>query len=193
LRVLWCDFLQEFKDTIRYIEQIRPKAEGYGICRIVPPPSWKPPCPLKQKDRWETSEFITRVQKVNKLQNRDASRKMSKAHSHLRKKRRRCSRMGVECVGGSGKNFEQGEPGFGFEPGPEFTLDAFQRYADDFKAQYFRPENCTESGVERAGSYEKWEPSVEAIEGEYWRVVEKPTEEIEVWHSEPELYPLSAH
>ena len=92
---------------------------------------------------------------------------------------------------GSGKNFEQGEAGFGFEPGPEFTLDAFQRYADDFKAQYFRSDNCTESGVERVGSNEKWEPSVEAIEGEYWRVVEKPTEEIEVRCSEHALRPLS--
>ncbi|MCD9638193.1 hypothetical protein HAX54_022014, partial [Datura stramonium] len=57
---------------------------------------------------------------------------------------------------------------FGFEPGPEFTLDAFQKYADDFKAQYFRQNDG------------QCEPSLENIEGEYWRMVEKPTEEIEV-------------
>ncbi|XP_074311385.1 putative lysine-specific demethylase JMJ16 [Silene latifolia] len=160
---------EEFKDTIRYIEKIRPKAEQYGICRIIPPASWKPPCRLKEKELWEMSKFTTRVQKVDKLQNRDASKKLLKGH--MRKKRRRCSRMGMECAPGGGKTSEPGETEFGFEPGPDFTLDEFQRYADDFKAQFFGNENCAD---------EKLEPSLEAIEGEYWRVVEKPTEEIEV-------------
>lgn len=88
--------------------------------------------------------------------------------------------MDVEFGPGNGKTFENGEAGFGFEPGPDFTLDEFQRYADAFKAQYFSSENLTDSGTERANSTDKWEPSVENIEGEYWRVVEKPTEEIEV-------------
>lgn len=82
--------------------------------------------------------------------------------------------MDVEFGSGNGKTSEPGEAEFGFEPGPEFTLDEFQRYADTFKVQYFRSENCTDSGVEN------WEPSVDNIEGEYWRVVEKPTKEIEV-------------
>lgn len=71
---------------------------------------------------------------------------------------------------------------FGFEPGSEFTLDAFQKYADDFKAQYFcKSINSSDSGGN--GSMlqgHDWKPSVENIEGEYWRMVEKPTEEIEV-------------
>ena len=58
---------QEFKDTLKYIESIRSTAEPYGICRIVPPPSWKPPCLLKEKNIWECSKFCTRVQKVDKL------------------------------------------------------------------------------------------------------------------------------
>ncbi|XP_074263741.1 putative lysine-specific demethylase JMJ16 [Silene latifolia] len=169
---------EEFKDTIGYIEKIRPKAEQYGICRIVPPPSWKPPCQLKEKDVWEKSKFSTRVQRVDKLQNRDASKKLLK--SHVRKKRRRCSRMGMDCGAGSGNTLEPGGAGFGFEPGPEFTLDEFQRYADDFKAQYFRNENGTDAGSDLGKVTAKWEPSVEVIEGEYWRVVEKPSEEIEV-------------
>lgn len=71
------------------------------------------------------------------------------------------------------------EAGFGFEPGPEFTLDAFQKYADDFKAQYFRKNaNVADSGGNL--DMEQWEPTLENIEGEYWRLVEKPTEEIEV-------------
>lgn len=77
---------------------------------------------------------------------------------------------------------------FGFEPGPEFTLDAFQRYANDFKAQYFRNDHSSsEMGGNDTTVEEQWQPSVETIEGEYWRMVEKPTEEIEV---EPIVYYL---
>ncbi|XP_057540084.1 putative lysine-specific demethylase JMJ16 isoform X1 [Amaranthus tricolor] len=170
---------EEFKDTIRFIEKIRPKAERYGICRIIPPPTWNPPCPLKEKHIWEKAKFGTRVQKVDKLQNRDASRKQSKVHTQARKKRR-CVRMGVECGPGNGNAFELGEPGFGFEPGPDFTLDEFQRYANAFKSQYFRSVNSTDSVIEEAKSTDCWEPLAKDIEGEYWRVVEKPTEEIEV-------------
>lgn len=71
---------------------------------------------------------------------------------------------------------------FGFEPGSEFTLDAFEKYAHDFKAQYFRTENnSSDLGGNCSMLHGKdWQPSVENIEGEYWRMVEKPTEEIEV-------------
>ncbi|KAM7250286.1 hypothetical protein ACFE04_022169 [Oxalis oulophora] len=155
---------EEFEDTLKYIASIRPNAEPYGICRIVPPSSWKPPCPLKDnKTIWENSKFLTRVQRVDKLQNRDSVKKMSKVHNSMRKKRR-CMRMAVDCGtdGGIVANNE-----FGFEPGPEFTLNSFQKYADEFKAQYF-------------SKTDNWEPSTENIEGEYWRIVEKATEQIEV-------------
>lgn len=40
------------------------------------------------------------------------------------------------------------EDGFGFEPGPRFTLKEFQKYADDFKNQYFRKnESSTDTGA----------------------------------------------
>ncbi|XP_050381077.1 putative lysine-specific demethylase JMJ16 [Argentina anserina] len=175
---------EEFKDTLKYIASIRPKAEPYGICRIVPPSSWRPPCPLKEKNVWETSKFATRVQRVDKLQNRNSMRKIPKSQNHMKKKRRRCTRMGADCPGG-GRGF--GDDGnceaerFGFEPGPEFTLGAFEKYADDFKNQYFsKNEHVTGIGGHLSEVKERWEPSVENIEGEYWRMVEKPTEEIEV-------------
>ncbi|GMG99575.1 hypothetical protein Nepgr_001415 [Nepenthes gracilis] len=172
---------KEFQDPIKYITMIRPEAEPYGICRIVPPPSWKPPCRLKEKCLWESSRFATRIQRVDKLQNRVPTRKLLKIRNHMRKKRRRCSRMGVDCGPDSATMLDLGEAGFGFEPGPEFTLDAFQRYADDFKAQYFRRiDNNQYSGSDFTKIPEKLEPSIEAIEGEYWRIVKKPTEEIEV-------------
>ncbi|KAL3644975.1 hypothetical protein CASFOL_010155 [Castilleja foliolosa] len=56
---------EEFKDTLKYIAKIRPKAEGYGICRIVPPPSWRLPPSLLEDDK--ASKFTTRVQKIDRL------------------------------------------------------------------------------------------------------------------------------
>ncbi|KAL9264711.1 putative lysine-specific demethylase JMJ16 [Drosera capensis] len=172
---------EEFQDPIKYIEQIRPKAEAYGICRIIPPPSWKPTCLLKEKSIWEHSKFSTRIQRVDKLQNRGPTGILSKLRDHLRKKRRRCSGIGEFCRPSVANLLVPVEAEFGFEPGPEFSLEAFQRYAEDFKVQYFRKaeENlCT--GINSTQLPEKWEPSVETLEGEYWRMVEKPTEEIEV-------------
>ncbi|KAJ9185794.1 hypothetical protein P3X46_005385 [Hevea brasiliensis] len=176
---------EEFEDTMKYIASIRPKAEPYGICRIVPPPSWKPPCPLKEKSIWEGSTFATRVQRVDKLQNRASMKKMSKLYNHTRKKRRRCMRMAVHCGADIGNVSGYNDAGvceaecFGFGPGPEFTLYTFQKYADDFTAQYFR-KNDMNKGGNMAVLHDKWEPTVENIEGEYWRIVEKATEEIEV-------------
>lgn len=167
---------EEFEDTLEYIASIREKAEAYGICRIIPPSSWKPPCPLKEKTVWESSTFATRIQRVDQLQNRDSLRKMCGPNYYKKKKRRRCTKAGVdhETHGLVPAEPVVQEADFGFEPGPRFTLDDFKKYADDFKTQYFRKHE--------GGSIfpDRWEPSIENIEGEYWRMVEKPTEEIEV-------------
>ncbi|KAL5566870.1 hypothetical protein UlMin_030034 [Ulmus minor] len=166
---------EEFEDTLRYIASIRPKAEACGICRIVPPPSWKPPCPLKEKNIWGCSKFSTRVQRIDKLQNRYSLRKV--INNQMKRKRRRCARMGPDSVASGDAGCQDAET-FGFEPGPEFTLETFEKYADDFKTQYFsRNENIADMGVDLTAVSQ---PSVENIEGEYWRMVEKPTEEIEV-------------
>ncbi|XVF57084.1 hypothetical protein PTKIN_Ptkin06aG0175500 [Pterospermum kingtungense] len=117
---------EEFEDTLKYIASIRPRAEQYGICRIVPLPSWKPPCPLKEKNMWENSRFATCVQRIVVLQNRTSLRKMSKVSGNMRRKRRRCLRMAVECGSGSGSLSRSADVGFcevesfGFEPGLEY-------------------------------------------------------------------------
>ncbi|KAI3750780.1 hypothetical protein L2E82_21598 [Cichorium intybus] len=160
---------KEFENTLNYIESIRDKAESYGICRIVPPSSWKPPCPLKEKTVWKTSMFSTRIQRVDKLQNRESMSKLSRTNHHKKKRRRRCTKTVVDQDYGCSNSDD-----FGFEPGPSFTLEGFKKYADDFKKQYFR-KNTDDSDIKSS-----WEPSIENIEGEYWRMVEKPTEEIEV-------------
>ncbi|OEL13556.1 Lysine-specific demethylase JMJ703 [Dichanthelium oligosanthes] len=156
---------EEFQDTLKYIESIRPMAEPYGICRIVPPASWKPPCLLKEKNIWECSKFSTRVQKVDKLQNRKSSKKSRRGG--MMKKRRKL--LETEEINHNQIAMQLNQERFGFEPGPEFTLQMFQKYADDFSDQYFMKDKCRDSP-----------PSVEDIEGEYWRIVERPTEEIEV-------------
>lgn len=119
-------------------------------------------------------------------------RKMSRIQNQTRRKRQKCMGTGIDFKLGTGDVldtedvFGVGQVGscdgetFGFEPGPEFTLDAFQKYADDFRAQYFSKNGNVDSKGNMTISQELWEPSVENIEGEYWRIVEKPTEEIEV-------------
>ncbi|KAJ8938788.1 hypothetical protein NQ318_010316 [Aromia moschata] len=43
---------QEFQDPLEYIERIRHKAEQFGICRIVPPNSFKPECKVTDDMRF---------------------------------------------------------------------------------------------------------------------------------------------
>lgn len=174
--------LEDFEDTLGYIAKIRPKAEPYGICRIVPPSSWIPPCPLKEKDIWEHAKFSTRTQLVDLLQNREPMRKKNRSR---KRKRRKHSRMGTtrrsaNCSSEANVASETDEK-FGFHSGPDFTLGDFQRYADYFKECYFGMKNAKENlNLVEAEQQKGWEPSVEDIEGEYWRIVERPTDEVEV-------------
>ncbi|XP_057798109.1 putative lysine-specific demethylase JMJ16 isoform X2 [Salvia miltiorrhiza] len=158
---------EEFKDTLKYIANIRPRAESYGICRIVPPPSWRPPCLLENKEIWEASKFSTYVQKIDGLQNLLLKRKVSRLHENMETEMPKDAAI-LELD----KAFDLVSD---FERGPEFTLKSFKKYADDFKVQYFR-ENDT---VIATGQNQR-EPLIARVESEYWRIVENPSEEIEV-------------
>ncbi|XP_030498614.2 putative lysine-specific demethylase JMJ16 [Cannabis sativa] len=164
---------KEFEDTFEYIEKIRQDAEPYGICRIVPPPSWKPPCLFKENNEWENNKFLTRVQRIDGLPApySKLERKTEDFAHDMKIKRRRISRN--EAGDSDNEHLES-------VAGPELTVKEFIRYADDFKGQYFCKSEDTDSNDCSNVSKAQWEPSLENIESEYKRIVEDPTEEIEV-------------
>ncbi|RKP09517.1 JmjC domain, hydroxylase-domain-containing protein, partial [Thamnocephalis sphaerospora] len=55
---------EEFRDPMRYIARIRPEAEQFGICKIVPPEGWQPSFVLDT----ETFRFRTRMQELNRME-----------------------------------------------------------------------------------------------------------------------------
>lgn len=112
---------------------------------------------------------------------------MRKKGRGRKRKRRKHSRIGATrrrtSCGSEANVASETDEKFGFHSGPDFTLGDFQKYADHFKECYFgmkdSKESSNTSGVEHN---KRWEPSVEDIEGEYWRIVEQPTDEVEVWN-----------
>ncbi|XP_021898303.1 putative lysine-specific demethylase JMJ16 isoform X1 [Carica papaya] len=176
---------KEFSDTLAYIASIRSRVEPYGLCRIVPPPSWQPPCCLKENNIWKSSKFITQIQWADGLQHQYSSSKMGNFSEISSIKRKRSFSTGFE-QGIDGIHPLTDEAGSsnieGFKPktGPEFTLESFKKYADDFKAQYFSMRAKVSGGDKTFVFQNNLEPSVNEIEAEYKRIVENPSEEFEV-------------
>ncbi|WCJ24422.1 Lysine-specific demethylase JMJ18 [Euphorbia peplus] len=171
--------VEEFEDTLGYLSKIHAKAQSFGICRIVPPASWRPPCRLKEKNIWQHAKFSTRIQQIDLLQNREP---MTKKCQSRKRKRRKHSKMGASRrhAGSLSEANEASEPEekFGFHSGSDFTLEEFQKYADHFKESYFGTLDDVHSGL----GDQKVIPSVDNIEGEYWRIIEQPTDEVEVYY-----------
>ncbi|XP_058722877.1 lysine-specific demethylase JMJ15-like [Vicia villosa] len=176
--------IEEFEDTLSYIAKIRPLAEPYGICRIVPPACWVPPCLLKEKHIWENAEFSTRIQQIDLLQNREPMRKKSRGR---KRKRRKNSKTGT-CRRVSNSASEankacEAEEKYGFQSGSDFTFKDFQQYASYFKECYFGLKDANDGDkLSDSNRQKRPEPSEEEIEGEYWRIVEQPTDEVEVFY-----------
>ncbi|KAG4958379.1 hypothetical protein JHK87_035012 [Glycine soja] len=124
----------EFEDTLGYIAKIHSQDEPYGICRIVPPACWVPPCLLQEKDLWENAKFPTCIQQIDLLQNREPTRKKIRGR---KRKRRKQSKMGMgtrTAKSGSEANVaSEPEEKFGFQSRPDFTLKDFWQYANVFK------------------------------------------------------------
>ncbi|XP_048493554.1 putative lysine-specific demethylase JMJ16 isoform X2 [Beta vulgaris subsp. vulgaris] len=173
---------EDFKDTFKYIDSICQQVEPYGLCRIVPPSSWKVPSFLEEDDIWQNYKLSTQAQRVNELQNHGSYKKISASNDTRKAKRRK---LDYEFDDACAANFSSDEShrseSFNVESGPELSLIAFKRHADDFRRIYFSKEvEIASSKVNPTMHQEQWEPSEQIIEGEFWRIVEKPTEEIEV-------------
>eukprot|EP01138_Halocafeteria_seosinensis_P014569 gb/GECG01014874.1/.p1 GENE.gb/GECG01014874.1/~~gb/GECG01014874.1/.p1 ORF type:complete len:663 (+),score=87.91 gb/GECG01014874.1/:1-1989(+) len=57
---------EEFSEPLKYIAKVKKEAEAFGICKIVPPEGWSPPCGLAADIC--SRKFPTRLQKLYKLQ-----------------------------------------------------------------------------------------------------------------------------
>lgn len=143
---------------------------------------------------WGSSKFKTYIQRINELQRLYSDSKLQGLNKKVMGKKRKILGMSFECGSDEGFTTDHDQTGyhaerFEFEPGPEFTLETFEKYANDFKGQYFCMK-VKDTGIDDnsfvIGNH--WKPSVEIIEGEYSRNIENPLEEIEVcWrkHDEP--------
>ncbi|XP_071718107.1 putative lysine-specific demethylase JMJ16 [Rutidosis leptorrhynchoides] len=139
---------EEFENIVKYIAKIRQVAERFGICSIVPPDSWQPNCRFKESKIWETFKFQTKVQQISNLQ-------ISKFDKFKRANRDLTMELDYR------------RDGFECRNGPEFSLQTFKEYADDFEARYFE-------------KHKFGTPVWENIENEYWRIVQNPTENIQI-------------
>ncbi|RXG67444.1 Protein Jumonji [Armadillidium vulgare] len=55
---------EEFTDPLDYIEKIRPEAEQFGLCRIVPPSNFRPECRVNDDMRFTAyKQYIHRMMK----------------------------------------------------------------------------------------------------------------------------------
>ncbi|XP_049409634.1 putative lysine-specific demethylase JMJ16 isoform X1 [Solanum stenotomum] len=173
---------EEFKDTLKYVASILPLVKQYGVCRIVPPSSWKPPCRIEEEDT--RCGVDTHIQHISDLQSLFLKKRLKGAHKKTNNRWQKIPSMKPEF----GHSVELKEFGccnehFEFECGPKFKLKSFKNYADHFKRQYFAKEDqITASNFNSDAMQMLSEPSIPDIEGEYWRIIENPTEEIEVLH-----------
>ncbi|XP_075090013.1 putative lysine-specific demethylase JMJ16 isoform X2 [Nicotiana tabacum] len=160
---------EEFEDTLKYVASILPHIKHYGICRIVPPSSWKPPSRIEEPST--VYGVNTHIQRTSDLQNLFFKKRLEAACTRTNNKQQKIlSRKSDFGHGIERKEFGCCNEHFEFENGPKLMLKYFKHYADHFKKQYFVKEDQITAS----------EPSIQDIEGEYWRIIENPTEEIEV-------------
>ncbi|EOA26662.1 hypothetical protein CARUB_v10022740mg [Capsella rubella] len=152
---------EEFSDTLSYIASLRDRAEPYGICCVVPPPSWKPPCLLKEMKIWDDSTFVPQVQlfdgihtenpKIKKEPDVDSDDAASEEVKFCR-----------------------------IERGPRHTLKSFKDFADSYKKSHFNMKDEVLGSKNPSPSSKLEELTVADIEKEYRQLFESPLVEIGV-------------
>lgn len=147
----------EFEDPFAFIAKIRPEAEQYGICMIVPPSTWKPPPdPLTSSEDYE---FHPKRQLISSL----------------------CIRgeYDTEDHTSSDKALEdslssQSDDEFGFTTSEmPFSFRSFKAFAEWAHQMHF---NKDPDGKKPDN------PSTRQMEGEFWRLVERGDSEFETFY-----------
>ncbi|CAH8263799.1 unnamed protein product [Arabidopsis lyrata] len=144
---------EEFSDTLSYISSLRDRAEPYGICCVVPPPSWKPPCLFKEKKIWEASTFFPQVQLFGIQTENPKIKKEVDADS--------------DDAASEGVQF-----------GPGYTLETFKNFADTYKKSHFIMKDEVLGSENSSPRLKPDELTVADIEKEYRQLVESPLIEI---------------
>ncbi|DBA81611.1 TPA: hypothetical protein ACH3X1_007371 [Trebouxia sp. C0004] len=194
---------EEFQDPLAYIEKIKPEGEKAGICCIVPPPGWAPPFALEKGTNGMSAEsfrFLIRRQLTSHLCMRlpNTSRRRKAAASGRYGAGKVSSGANVDGAPApeefeeNGKEEEVGE--FGFHTlDRTHTLKSFASSADWVKSLHFgdpKPATDPSAAVERLskrrklGSYTGPEPTIQEIEGEFWRVIEAPDDVLESYYGQ---------
>ncbi|CAN8287225.1 unnamed protein product [Cochlearia groenlandica] len=154
---------EEFKDTLSYIASLRERAEPYGICCVVPPPSWQPPCLLKEKKIWEDSKFVTQLQLFDGIPTE--SPKIKKEPDVDSDDDAAASEKTMFCR---------------IERGPRHSLKSFKKSADVYKKKNFSFKEELLGSKNLSPPAKPKEPTVEEIEKEYRQLFESPLFEIGV-------------
>lgn len=97
-------------------------------------------------------------------------------HSKMGSTRRQPRALGSE----SNTQSDNSDEKFGFQSGSDFTFEEFETFSKDFKEFYFGMTDPEDGACDEPKQDKVWQPSIEEIEGEYWRIIEKPTDEVEV-------------
>ena len=157
-------------DPLEYINSIRPEAEKYGVCNIIPPASWQPEFCLPGKEKLR---FRTRIQALNELQNRPAG-PSARARAKMLEEEKNGVKSTKNQGVASGGRMSGGRMGasaqadadavaekYGFQQGQRHNLATLERYSKYFKRKYFSKNGKPVENV-----------TVKDMEGEFWRLIE---------------------
>ncbi|PHU04377.1 hypothetical protein BC332_25199 [Capsicum chinense] len=125
---------EEFEDTLKYIANILPHIKNYGVCRIVPPSSWKPPCRFNEEDtRYGVN---THIQRISDLPSLFFRKRLAGAHKKTSNRRQKILSMKSDLDTTWNLNNL-----IVLRNTLNSKLKAFKNYADHFKRQYFVKED----------------------------------------------------
>ncbi|KAL0710983.1 hypothetical protein Bca4012_017961 [Brassica carinata] len=151
---------EEFSDTLSYIASLRDISEPHGICCVVPPPSWDPPCLLGERKIWEGSRFFSQVQIFDGVRTDDPKIKK-------------------EADADSDDDTFDKVKFCRTELGNEYILETFKNFADSYLESHFRVKEKVLASIYSSPSVDPW-PMVADVEKEFRKLLENPLVELGV-------------